>query len=86
MASALGSPQHSSFLDFGAVAVLGPPKLHVHPRQTREHVRHFQSVQVYQGGGLHVSGSYQQEALSSVHFEHCLADSALAVEDVDGCF
>ena len=27
MASALGSPQHSSFLDFGAVAVLGPRQL-----------------------------------------------------------
>ena len=28
-------------------------------------------------------GSYQQEAGSSVLFEHCSADSALAVENVD---
>ena len=35
------------------------------------------------GGGLHASGGYQQEAGSSVLFEHCSADSALAVENVD---
>ena len=31
-------------------------------------------------------GSYQQEAGSSVLFEHCSADSALVVESVDECF
>ena len=35
------------------------------------------------GGGLQASGSYQQEAGSSVLFEHCSADSALAVENVN---
>ena len=35
---------------------------------------------------LFAIAGYQQETLSSLHFEHCLADSALAVEDVDGCF
>ena len=34
------------------------------------------------GGGIHALGSYEQEAGSSVLFEHCSADCALAVEAV----
>ena len=34
------------------------------------------------GGGIHASGSYEQEAGSSALFEHCSADCALAVEAV----
>ena len=44
-------------------------------RQTRKHVGP-------QGGGLHTKGGYQQEAGSSVLFEHCSAKGTLAVEDV----
>ena len=41
---------------------------------------------VRQGGGLLAIAGYQQEAGSSVLFEHCSAKGALAVENVDECF
>ena len=59
------------------------PTSHAHPRQTRGQVRHLQSVQAYPGGGLYAKGGYQQEAGSSVLFEHCSANGTPAVEDVD---
>ena len=59
------------------------PTSHAHPRTTRGQVRNLQSVQAYPGGGLHAKGGYQQEAGSSVLFEHCSANGTSAVEDVD---
>ena len=79
-----GQPLQLNGLKVGGKA--GPPTSHVHPRQTREQVPHFHSVQVYQGGGLFAEGGYQQEAGTSVLFEHCSAKGTSAVEDVDECF
>ncbi|CAE7269750.1 unnamed protein product, partial [Symbiodinium necroappetens] len=43
----------------------------------------FRSCRAGQGGGLRAYGGYRQEAGSSVLFENCSADRALAVENVD---
>ncbi|CAE7522991.1 unnamed protein product, partial [Symbiodinium necroappetens] len=36
----------------------------------------FESCAAEEGGGLYAKGGYQQEAGSSVHFEHCSADGS----------
>ena len=80
---AAGSSDDFRFLEgFGGWLLAGSLACHTDTSQPLTAVSEHAGM-ANQGGGLHAPSSYEQEAGSSVLFEHCSAGRTLAAEAVD---